>query len=115
MASSANNFSLEELGDFFKTLDEEKFAFLFEQTLQVIRTTSATGIFQTATDFDFAIYKHLEGLQKTYSDKLNELGVTPDSFNTLLFFATTFKDAYTCLLYETANDFMGKKKEISRE
>lgn len=62
MASSANNFSLEELGDFLKTFDEETFASLFEQTLQVIRATSATGIYQTATDFDSAIYKRLEGL-----------------------------------------------------
>ncbi|CAB4423057.1 unnamed protein product [Rhizophagus irregularis] len=80
MASIANNFSLEELGEFLKTLDKETFASLFQQTLQVIRATSATGIYQTAMNFDSAIYKH----------------------------------AYTCLLYETAKDYMGKKEEESR-
>ncbi|PKY47547.1 hypothetical protein RhiirA4_462766 [Rhizophagus irregularis] len=47
MASTANNFSLQD--------------------------TSVTGIFQTATDFEPAIYKHLEGLQTTYADEFYEL------------------------------------------
>ncbi|CAB4423203.1 unnamed protein product [Rhizophagus irregularis] len=64
MASIANNFSLEELGEFLKTLDKETFASLFQQTLQVIRATSATGIYQTAMNFDSAIYKRLENLKR---------------------------------------------------
>ncbi|CAB4429537.1 unnamed protein product [Rhizophagus irregularis] len=74
MASTDNNFTLEELGDFLKLLDEEMFASLLEQTLQVLQDISATGIYQTATDFEPAIYKRLEELQKTYSDEFYELG-----------------------------------------
>ncbi|CAB4438416.1 unnamed protein product [Rhizophagus irregularis] len=58
MVSTDNNFTLTELGDFLKHLDEEFFTSLFEQTLQVLQTTSATGIYQTATDFEPALYKH---------------------------------------------------------
>ncbi|PKK69580.1 hypothetical protein RhiirC2_780818 [Rhizophagus irregularis] len=89
------------------------FTFLLEQTLQVFKTTSATCIYQTATDFEPAIYKHLEGLQTTYADEFYELGVPKYSFNAFLFFAINFKDAYTCLLYETAKDYMGKKEKAS--
>ncbi|CAB4431437.1 unnamed protein product [Rhizophagus irregularis] len=63
MASTDNNFTLEELGTYLKLLDDEMFTSLLDTTLQVLRSTSATGIFQTATDFDPAIYKRLEGLQ----------------------------------------------------
>ncbi|PKC04016.1 hypothetical protein RhiirA5_422880 [Rhizophagus irregularis] len=77
--------------------------------------TSATGIYQTATDFEPAIYKRLEGLQNTYADEFYKLGVPKESFNTFLFFTINFKDAYTCLLYETAKDYMGKKEKASRE
>ncbi|GET60227.1 hypothetical protein GLOIN_2v1787176 [Rhizophagus irregularis DAOM 181602=DAOM 197198] len=62
--------------------------------------TSATGIYQTATDFEPAIYKRLEGLQTTYADEFYELGVPKENFNTFLFFTINFKDAYTCLLYD---------------
>ncbi|CAB4416636.1 unnamed protein product [Rhizophagus irregularis] len=110
MASTDNNFTLEELGICLKLLDDEMFASLLDTTLQVLRSTSATGIFQTATDFDPAIYKHLEGLQVLYADEFYELGLPKDSFNTFLFFMVNFKDAYTCLLYETAKDFLGKNK-----
>ncbi|POG73269.1 hypothetical protein GLOIN_2v1772697 [Rhizophagus irregularis DAOM 181602=DAOM 197198] len=42
--------------------------------------TSATGIYQTATDFEPAIYKRLEGLQTTYADEFYELGSSFDNF-----------------------------------
>lgn len=113
MVSTTNNFSLEDLGSFLKLLDEEMFTSLLEQTLQVIRTISTTGIFQTVTDFEPAIYKRLKNLQTEYSEELSELGVTKDCFNTFLFFSSTFKDAYTCLLYETAKNFMRKKEKES--
>jgi hypothetical protein len=115
MVSTTNNFSLEDLGSFLRLLDEETFTFLLEQTLQIIRTIiSTTGIFQTVSDFEPAIYKHLKNLQTEYFEELSELGVTKDCFiNTFLFFSLTFKDAYTCLLYETAKDFMRKKEKKS--
>ncbi|CAB4434858.1 unnamed protein product [Rhizophagus irregularis] len=62
MASIANNFSLKEFGDFLKLLDEKDFTDLLETMLQVLRSTSATGIYQTATNFEPDIYKCLEGL-----------------------------------------------------
>ncbi|PKB99093.1 hypothetical protein RhiirA5_430294 [Rhizophagus irregularis] len=37
--------------------------------------TSVTGIYQTATDFEPAIYKRLKGLQTTYSNEFYELDV----------------------------------------
>ncbi|CAB4424609.1 unnamed protein product [Rhizophagus irregularis] len=74
MASCDQHFTLEELGTFLKLLDEKMFASLLDQTLQVLRSTSATGIYQTATDFDPTIYKRLEGLQTTYTDEFYELG-----------------------------------------
>ncbi|CAB4405851.1 unnamed protein product [Rhizophagus irregularis] len=110
MASTDNNFTLEELGTFLKLLDDKMFTSLLDSTLQVLRSTSATGIFQTAMDFDPAIYKRLEGLQVLYADEFYELGLPKDCFNTFLFFMINFKDAYTCLLYETAKDFLGKNK-----
>ncbi|CAB4443643.1 unnamed protein product [Rhizophagus irregularis] len=110
MASCDQHFTLEELGNFLKLLDEETFASLLDQTLQVLRDTSATGIYQTATDFEPAIYKRLEGLQTTYADEFYELDIPKDSFNAFLFFTLNFKDAYTCLLYETAKEFLGKNK-----
>ncbi|CAB5191504.1 hypothetical protein RhiirA5_372146 [Rhizophagus irregularis] len=115
MASTVNNFNLQELGNFLKLLDEEMFTSLLEQTLQVFRMTSTTGIYQTATDFEPAIYKHLEGLQTTYSDEFYELNIPKDSFNAFLFFAINFKDTYTCLLYEMVKDYMRKKEKASRE
>ncbi|CAB4434744.1 unnamed protein product [Rhizophagus irregularis] len=115
MASIANNFSLKEFGDFLKLLDEKDFTDLLETMLQVLRSTSATGIYQTATNFEPDIYKCLEGLLQTYSDEFQELGIPIDSFNTFLFFIINFKDAYTCLLYETAKDYMGKKEKASCE
>ncbi|PKY55414.1 hypothetical protein RhiirA4_474853 [Rhizophagus irregularis] len=78
MASCDQHFTLEELGTFLKLLDEKMFASLLDQTLQVLRSTSATGIYQTATDFDPAIYKRLEGLQTTYTDEFYELGIPKD-------------------------------------
>ncbi|CAB4435504.1 unnamed protein product [Rhizophagus irregularis] len=101
MASTANNSALKKLGDCLKLIDEKDFADLFETTLRVLQDTSATGVYQTATDFEPAIYKRLEGLQDTYSDEFLELGISKDCFNTFLFFTINLKDAYTCLLYET--------------
>ncbi|CAB4425751.1 unnamed protein product [Rhizophagus irregularis] len=115
MASTDNNFSLEDFGLFLKNLDEGVFAPLFEQTLQVLQSTSATGVYQTATDFEPAIYKRLEATQTTYADEFYKIGVSKPDFNTFLFFAIMFKDAYTCLLYESAKKYMGKKKGKSRK
>ncbi|GBC35352.1 hypothetical protein GLOIN_2v1772697 [Rhizophagus irregularis DAOM 181602=DAOM 197198] len=55
------------------------FTSLLEQTLQVFKSTNVTGIFQTATGFEPAIYKHLKELQQTYSKELAELGSSSDN------------------------------------
>lgn len=103
------------MGSFLKLLDEKMFTSLLEQTLQVFKSTNVTGIFQTATGFEPAIYKHLKELQQTYSKELAELGVVRDCFNSFFFFSINFKDTYTYLLYETAKDFIRKKEKESRE
>ncbi|GET54764.1 hypothetical protein GLOIN_2v1787176 [Rhizophagus irregularis DAOM 181602=DAOM 197198] len=58
MASTTNNFILQELGDFLKLLDKETFAFLLEQMLQVLRTTIlVTSVSVSVLRFTKLIYQ----------------------------------------------------------
>ncbi|PKC53151.1 hypothetical protein RhiirA1_479893 [Rhizophagus irregularis] len=47
MASTTNNFILQELGDFLKLLDKETFAFLLEQIFSNFSFSIGFAIYQT--------------------------------------------------------------------